>query len=180
MIRTRRRAAAFPLLAGASLAMALTGCGGTEPEPSVSGSGSAKPSSTATATATPSGSATPTPSPDSDPAPAPPAAPPTGTALTARGAYNRCVEMVSMYLYESDTVVPGPFAAADVIARTDGKWYVYTDVSVTTAPTPQQRDVAYECVLGGTVETPIDDMFGAVVRSPLSQRDPNMSVVGED
>jgi hypothetical protein len=82
-------------------------------------------------------------------------------------------------LYAGRPVTVAPYASANVIARTDGLWYVYTEVTVTDAPDAAQRDVAYECVLGGTVESPRDEMYGAVVRSPLSARDPNAPIPTE-
>jgi hypothetical protein len=145
--------------------LALTGCGPADGD--VEESPTPRPTRTATATPTPT--ATPTTGPVE----------PAGTPMGKQDAYGRCVAIVSQSLYPDRPVTPAPFASADVIERSDGLLYVYTEVTVEDAPDAAQRDVAFECVHGGTLEEPEDYLFGAVVRSPLSQRDPNMGF-GED
>jgi hypothetical protein len=164
-------------LAAAVVAMLLTACGspaGGEgfptPEPPV----------TATPTATPTPVVTPTPTPTPAPVPEPEPEPPAETPLSARGAYDRCVTLSTQYLYAGRVVNPAGFASADVILRSDGLFYVYVEVTVPDAPTASQRDVAYECVLGGTVEHPRDEWYGGRTRAPRSERDPEMSIVGDD
>jgi hypothetical protein len=148
--------------------LALTGCGAPDGEADESSSPTPRPTRTATATPTPS--ATPSGGPVA----------PVGTPISAQDAYGRCVALVSQALYADRPVTPAPFANADVILRTDGLYYVYTEVTVEDAPDAAQRDVAFECVHGGTLEEPQDYLYGAVIRSPLSQRDPNMSIAFED
>jgi hypothetical protein len=145
--------------------LALTGCGPADGD--VEESPTPRPTRTATATPTPP--ATPTTGPVE----------PAGTPMGKQDAYGRCVAIVSQSLYPDRPVTPAPFASADVIERSDGLLYVYTEVTVEDAPDAAQRDVAFECVHGGTLEEPEDYLFGAVIRSPLSQRDPNMGF-GED
>jgi hypothetical protein len=145
--------------------LALTGCGPADGD--VEESPTPRPTRTATATPTPT--ATPTTGPVE----------PAGTPMGKQDAYGRCVAIVSQSLYPDRPVTPAPFASADVIERSDGLLYVYTEVTVEDAPDAAQRDVAFECVHGGTLEEPEDYLFGAVIRSPLSQRDPNMGF-GED
>jgi len=150
-------------------ALSLTGCGPTgEAGDDETSSPTPRPTRSATATPTPTPSATPS----TGPAPAP-APEPAETRIDARGAYDRCVALSTQYLYADRSVTPAPYGSANVIARTDGLWYVYTEVTVNDAPDAAQRDVAYECVLGGTYENPRDEIYGAVTRSPLSARDPN-------
>lgn len=148
--------------------LALTGCGGADGEAGETSSPAPKPTRTATATPSPSG------------APSGGPVAPVGTPLAGQDAYVRCVALVSQSLYADRPVTPAPYGSADVIARTDGLVYVYTEVTVEDAPDAAQRDVAFECVHGGSLEEPVDYLYGAVARSPLSQRDPNMSIFFED
>ncbi len=148
-------------------ALALTGCGPADGD--IDETSSPTPRPTRTATATPTPSATPSGGPVE----------PVGTPITKQDAYGRCVAIVSQSLYPDRPVTPAPFASAQVIDRTDGLLYVYTEVTVEDAPDAAQRDIAFECVHGGTREAPEDYIYGAVVRSPLSERDPNMGF-GED
>jgi hypothetical protein len=148
--------------------LGLTGC-----VPGGPGDETASPTPRPTVTGTPTPSATPSSGPSTP-------AEPVGTPIGPQDAYGRCVALVSQALYEDRPVTPAPFGSADVIVRTDGLYYVYTEVTVEDAPDAAQRDVAFECVHGGTLEEPEDYLYGAVIRSPLSQRDPNMSIVGED
>jgi hypothetical protein len=148
--------------------LALTGCGAPDGDSGETSGPTPKPTRSATATPTPS--ATPTSGPVE----------PVGTPLAGQDAYVRCVALVSQSLYADRPVTPAPYGSADVITRTDGLIYVYTEVTVEDAPDAAQRDVAFECVHGGTLEEPVDYLYGAVVRSPLAERDPNMSLSFED
>ena len=150
--------------------LALTGCTGADGEAGESSGPVPTPTRTATAT--------PTPTPSSAPSGGPVA--PAGTPLAGQDAYVRCVALVTQSLYADRPVTPAPYGSADVIARTDGLVYVYTEVTVEDAPDAAQRDVAFECVHGGTLEEPVDYLYGAVTRSPLSQRDLNISISFED
>ena len=58
----------------------------------------------------------------------------------------------SLQLDGSDAMNPDPdYSAAYIIVRTDGLYYVYFEVTVEDAPDAAQRDVAYECIHGGTL-----------------------------
>jgi len=72
------------------------------------------------------------------------------------------------------------FGDADVILRTDGLYYVYVEVTVNSAPTPEQKNIAFECILGGTFATPNDALYGTSQRAPLSERNPNSPLSTED
>ena len=148
--------------------LALTGCGGADGDAGESPSPTPKPTRSATATPTPT--AAPTGGPVA----------PVGTPLAGQDAYVRCIALVSQSLYADRPVTPAPYGSADVITRTDGLLYVYTEVTIEDAPDAAQRDVAFECIHGGTLEEPMDYLYGAVVRSPLSERDPNMTFSFED
>ena len=158
--------------------LALSAC-----DPGSAGGGTPSGSPTSSRTPTPTGSLTPTPSATptatTPPAPPPPAPGPVSTPLSARGAYDRCVGLASSLVYAGRPVTAAAFGSANVIARTDGLWYVYTEVTINDTTNPPERDVAFECILGGTVESPRDELYGAVARSPLSARDPNAPIPTE-
>lgn len=159
-----------PVLLAAVLA--LTAC---DPG-SLGGSPSGSP--TSTGTPHPSGSPTSTPTPTPTPTPAPDPGP-AATPLSSRGAYDRCVALSSSHFYAGRPVTVAPYGSANVIARTDGLWYVYTEATINDRSNPPERDVAFECVLGGTVESPRDELYGVHGRSPLSARDPNQTLPTE-
>lgn len=159
----RRAHLLSPALAVAA-ALLLAGCGG-DPAPSPSASDSASPS--------------PTPS-ESAPAPDPePAARDASTPFDAWDAYFACRNLSASFFtgpgggWDFGLIEYAPFAASDVIARTDGLIYVYIEVVNGNGDTDATRNVAAECVVGGTLGAPRYEMFGALVRSPLSERDPN-------
>jgi hypothetical protein len=87
--------------------------------------------------------------------------------------------LATSLLYAGRPLTVAPYSSANVILRTDGLYYVYTEVTINDTSNPPERDVAYECILGGTVESPRDELYGAVVRSPLSARDPNAPIPTE-
>lgn len=170
-----RTTAAAPLVL--AVLFALTAC-----DPGANGSPSGSPTSSRTPTPTGSITATPTPtgSASSSPSAPAPGPAPAETPLSSRGAYDRCVSLASSLVYTGRPVTAAAYPSANVIARSDGRWYVYTEVTITDTTNPPERDVAFECILGGTVEHPDDQLYGAVVRSPLSSRDPNAAVPTED
>ncbi|HEX7834985.1 MAG TPA: hypothetical protein VF479_05905 [Pseudolysinimonas sp.] len=146
----------------ALLVLPLAGCG--VPIPGDTGPETVAPSE-------PPVAETPTPIPDpsevTDPGPGSGSDP-----LQPHDAYARCVTLVSTELYPGEAVTPAGYQDADVIARSDGLYYVYVEVTVDAETDPAMRDVAFECVLGGTFDTPNDARYGKRPRAPLSDRDP--------
>lgn len=149
--------------------LALAGCemgagGGVTPSPTASAEASDTPAPTVTPTPSEAPAETPKPTPPTEPVEQP---------LTASGAYDRCVELAGGFAYPGRPFTAAGFESAEVVARADGLWYIYVEVTIEDAGTPAERDVAFECILGGTLEHPRDELYGATLRIPSSSRDPN-------
>jgi hypothetical protein len=156
---------------GALLAITLAGC-----DPHAA-------DSPPTGSATPSETPTPTPTPTPSPDPSEVTEPPPGSgadALEPHDAYARCVTLVSAAQYPGHSLTIAGYGDADVILRTDGLFYIYVEVTVNDAPTPEQMNVAFECILGGTFAAPNDALYGTTVRAPLSERNPDSPLSTED
>jgi len=156
---------------GVLLAIALAGC-----DPHTGGDPAGE---SAAPSESPTPSETPTPSPD----PSEVTDPGEGSGsdpLQPHDAYARCVTLVSNEMYAGQTLTIAGFGDADVIARTDGLYYVYVEVTVEDAPTPEQKNIAFECILGGTFDSPNDALYGTRVRAPLSERNPDSPLSTED
>ena len=133
------------------------------------------------ASPTPSDSVSASPSPTpSESAPAPePDARGADTPFDAWDAYLACRNLSAPFFtgpggaWDFGAIDYAPMAASDVIARTDGLFYVYIEVLNGNGDTDGTRNVAAECVVGGTLGEPRYEIFGAVVRSPLGDRTPD-------
>jgi hypothetical protein len=162
-----RPAYAFAPVLAAAAVLVLAGCGGgPAPSPSPSDTASASPS--------------PTPS-ESAPAPEP-VARGASTPFDAWDAYLACRNLSAPFFtgpggaWDFGAIDYAPKASSDVIARTDGLFYVYIEVVNGNGDTDATRNVAAECVVGGTLGAPRYEMFGALVRSPLSERNPDAAL----
>jgi hypothetical protein len=139
----------------------LTGCGGA-PEPTP----------TPTAAETPAPSPTPSDTPES-------VAREAHTLFDAWDAYLSCRTLSQPYFtgpdgaWDPGRIEYAPFDASDVVERTDGLFYVYIEVVNGNGATDATRDVAAECIVGGTLGDPRFELYGARTRAPSSERDPD-------
>lgn len=154
-----------------SLVLVLAGCAPKAVEPSPD-------SSTPASTSKPTKTATPTPKPTPTQTVAAPAPAPSGE-LTPETAYQACVaKAIELAKSTPDQYVNVPFADSEVVLRTDGNYWVYSELSDYRA-SPELVDAgATHCVLGGTIADPFYYEVGQIVRSLRPQMDPNQPVGG--
>jgi hypothetical protein len=133
----------------------------------------------ATSTSTPAATPSPTPTPvppeyvvePGDPTPED--AEPSGE-LTAESVYELCTGAVREGLEaEGRSFDPVPFAEAEVVARDDGRFYVWAEFSDSTREPELQNIGAAHCIIGGTVDSPEWIVIGQAHRDYRAQFDPN-------
>jgi hypothetical protein len=136
------------------------------------------------------GSPTPTPTatisapPEPEPTPTESSAPPVAerdaaSPLDRFDAYLACRTLSASFFtgpegaWDFGAIEYAPIDAADVLPRSDDLWYVYIEVVNGNGTSDATRDVAAECIVGGTLGEPRYELFGARTRAPQSERDPD-------
>jgi hypothetical protein len=126
----------------------------------------------------PAADPTPTVTVTAEPAPAEPIERTADTPIDLLDAYALCRAYTWTY-FETETGLDlnlidyASFADSQVVERTDGLVYVYIEVENGNTTSEAQREVAANCILGGTIGEPEIVTIGAQTREPASQRDPN-------
>lgn len=146
-MRMRRLVPVLPV----ALALVLAGC--TNPTPGGSG----------------------TPQPPESPAPtvtvtAPPVERGPDTAYDLFDAWLSCRDLTTRFYEDPGRVEFASFAESDAVRRDDDLIYVY--IETIDGSGGQAAELASECILGGTLGDPAQQLFGITTRS--DDRDPNM------
>ncbi|WP_210480025.1 hypothetical protein [Naasia sp. SYSU D00948] len=127
--------------------------------------------------ATPTGGGTPSPTEPPSPTPAPTVtvtAPPVergpDTPYDLLDAWLSCRDLTTGYYDDPGRVEFATFEESDVVRRDDDLIYVYIETVDDSAG--DAREVASECILGGTLGDPNQAQFG--IRTRSDDRDPNV------
>lgn len=105
--------------------------------------------------------------------PAPEDAPPSNE-LTADSVYELCMGGVREGVEaHGGSFDPVPFAEAEIVAREDGRFYVWADFSDSTREPESQNISAAHCIIGGSVDSPEWVVGGQVQRAYRAQFGPD-------